>query len=87
MNKNTNVMLQASLANSIRKTVEDLTTVITDMYALDPYSQAIYELENIRDELTKYRTRLIEDHEKCYAEVKDDATFIYNTLNDKEDEE
>lgn len=87
MNKNTNVMLQASLINAIKKTVENLTTVITDMYILDPYNPAVNELEGIRDELTKYRTRLIEDHEKCYAEVKDDATFIYNVINDKEDEE
>lgn len=92
MNKNTNVMLQASLINAIKKTVENLTTVITDMYTLDPYNPAVNELEGIRDELTKYRTRLIEDHEKCYAEVKDEPSFIYNVINynvinDDEEEE
>ena len=57
------------------------------MYALDPYNKTVYDLENIRDELTKYRTRLIKDHKEKYEEVKDDAAFIYNEINDKEDEE
>lgn len=87
MNKNTNVMLQASLANSIRKTVEDLTTVIVDMYALDQYNHAIYDLEGIRDELTKYRTKLIKEHKEKYEEVKDEPSFIYNVINDDEEEE
>ena len=87
MNKNTNVMLQASLINAIKKTAESLTTVITDMYALDPYNKTVYDLENIRDELTKYRTRLIKDYKEKYEEAKDDAEFIYNEINDEEEEE
>lgn len=87
MNKNTNVMLQASLINAIKKTAESLTTVITDMYALDPYNKSIYDLEGIRDELTKYRTKLIKDHKEKYEEVKDEPSFIYNVINDEEEEE
>lgn len=80
-------MLQASLINAIKKTAESLTTVITDMYALDPYNQTVYDLEGIRDELTKYRTKLIKEHKEKYEEVKDEPSFIYNVINDDEEEE
>lgn len=84
MNDNTKCMVQASLCNNIKHVVEALTSTITEMYILDQYSQAIYDLEKLRDNLTIYRTRLVSENKNLYDKIRLNGDYIYNEINNEE---